>query len=90
MTCAGGGVQRSLSPAQVTAPDVHKSAGRRQGPLPPALAAMEAALRRVPDALGAPDRHVVLARQARVSPVHELCAQGCALAAACAAARAPR
>jgi hypothetical protein len=65
---AGGGVQRSLLLAQVKEPDFHRGARRRQGLLQLALAAMEAALRRAPDALAALDRRAadVYARQARI------------------------
>ncbi len=63
--------------AQVTEPEFYMSAGRRLFPL--ALAAMEAALRRLADAPLAADWRVVVykcAQQARSHPhVHELCAQ---------------
>jgi len=65
---AGGGVQRGLARAQAGEPDIHKGAERRQGLLPLALAALEAALRRMPDALAALDRRAAdaFARQARI------------------------
>ena len=49
-------MQCSLLLAQVTDPDLYKSGGRRQGILLLALAAMEAALRRIAEPLGVTDR----------------------------------
>ncbi len=80
---ASGGVQCILLLAQVTEPDFHKSAGRRQALFPLALAAMEAALRRLAYAPDTTDWRIFVyvgAQQAcSQPPIHELFAQSIGL-----------